>query len=179
MIDAHPKYKSSKMGGVRAVENGVACLLCIGPFPSGLANQDRPSSSRTCLHLGLDWRRPMIPITFDHAPPSTPARNTRPDCDFCSHQHSSYTCTPVQLYVLHPARLIPSSFFELQNGRDKPLPVRVHPQICILNLCGFHRRVFFGGPLNMPEKRGVFACGPYVGPFCKCQSSDCPERLLF
>jgi hypothetical protein len=32
------------MGGVRAVENDVACLLWIGPFASGLANQDRPSS---------------------------------------------------------------------------------------------------------------------------------------
>jgi hypothetical protein len=37
------------MGGLRAVENDVACLLWIGPFASGLANQDRPSSSAAWL----------------------------------------------------------------------------------------------------------------------------------
>jgi hypothetical protein len=67
-VDARPmKYKNSKMGRIRALEKSVACLLWIGPFRSGLANQDRPSSSRACLHLGLDWRRQVIPIVFDHA----------------------------------------------------------------------------------------------------------------
>jgi hypothetical protein len=50
-----------------------------------------------------------------------------------------------------------------------PLPVVVRPQICILNICGFPRRCFYGVPRDMPQKRGVFACGPYVGPFSKCQ----------
>jgi hypothetical protein len=50
-----------------------------------------------------------------------------------------------------------------------PLPVVVRPQICILNICGFPMRCFYGGPRDMPQKRGVFACGPYVGPFSMCQ----------
>ena len=55
------------------------------------------------------------------------------------------------------------------EGTTDTITRRVHPQICILNLCGFHRKCFDGGPRDMPEKGGVFACGPYVGPFCKCQ----------
>jgi hypothetical protein len=50
-----------------------------------------------------------------------------------------------------------------------PFPVVVRRQICILNICGFPRRCFYGGPRDMPQKRGVFACGPYVGPFSKGQ----------
>jgi hypothetical protein len=140
------KYKSSKMGGVRAVESDVACLLWIGPFASGLANQDRPSSCRTCLHLELHWRRQVIPITFDHAPPSTPARNTRPDCDYCCHQHQLvlYTsCNP-------PGSSPPCLNYRLVE--TTPITPRVHPQICILNLCGFHTRCIYGGPRDMPEK---------------------------
>jgi hypothetical protein len=60
--DTRPtKYKSSKMGGVRAVENGVACLLWIGLLPSGLAHPNSPSSSTACLLTGLfHWRRQVI-----------------------------------------------------------------------------------------------------------------------
>jgi hypothetical protein len=56
---------------------------------------------------------------FDHAPPSTPARNTRPVCDYCSHQHQLVLYT----YCTHPAH---PSFFGSQIGRDNPLTLSAY-----------------------------------------------------
>jgi hypothetical protein len=56
---------------------------------------------------------------FDHAPPSTPAINTRPDCDYCSHQYQLVLYTS----CTHPAH---SSFFGSQNGRDNPLTLSAY-----------------------------------------------------
>jgi hypothetical protein len=73
----------------------------------------------------------------------------------------------------------PPLFFELQIlVETSHYPFVCTPKIWILNLCGFHTRRFYGGPRDMPEKGGVFACGPCVGPFCKSISTAPPQNAM-